>query len=333
MKERFFYLDIARAFSIITVYLAHVFADQLPESYISKVLFLFSPSVPMALLAIISATLITPSVLKGNGDFLSRRFLRIYVPLLLCLAISFIISRINNPWGYDPTHILLHSLGLSLFFELFNVQNNAGIGYGLWFITTILIMYVTLPMQVTLFKKEKSKHYLLLLIVLSTLLGVCFKTLADFSSVFSGFFIGVYLTVNDSYKKALTIRPIYLMLLLFVGIAINYSPINIYGKWIKDLTSGVIALMLLASFYKLQCLLPNFLVKIITIFSCISYEFYMLHFSFINEPLKRMFGVYGILSQIAISLAILIPLSFIAHKIGALLIDKLSERSNDSVKN
>ena len=330
MKDRLFYLDMARALSIITVFLAHIYSEQLPESYISKILFLFSPSVPMALLAIVSAVLITPSVLKNAGDYLSRRFVRIYIPLLICLGITFAFSRINNPWGYDSTHILLHSLGLSLFFELFNVQNNAGIGYGLWFITAILIMYVTIPMQVTLFKNKHSWLYLLILIALSTLLGLGFNTLADFPSVFSGFFIGVYLTVNNSYEKALNIKSSYLLILLIIGIAINYSPINIHGKWIKDLTSGVIALMMLALFYKMQKLTPYYIAKSITFFSLISYEFYMLHFSFINEPLKRILRITGITNQLAVSLAILIPLSFITHKFGMILINKTRSKTHNS---
>ncbi|HIE4799877.1 TPA: acyltransferase family protein [Serratia marcescens] len=330
VRERLFYLDIARAFAIFTVFLAHVYSEQLPGSYISKILFLFSPSVPMAMLAIVSAVLITPSFLKCTGDYLSRRFVRIYTPLLICLGITFAISRINNPWGYDSTHILLHSLGLSLFFELFNVQNNAGIGYGLWFITTILIMYVTIPMQVTLFKNKHSWLYLLILIALSTLLGLGFNTLADFPSVFSGFFIGVYLTVNNSYEKTLNIKISYLLILLIIGIAINYSPINIHGKWIKDLTSGVIALMMLALFYKMQKLTPYYIAKSITFFSLISYEFYMLHFSFINEPLKRILGITGITNQLAVSLAILIPLSFITHKFGMILINKTRSKTYNS---
>jgi len=332
MKERFIYLDIARVLSIFTVYFAHVFADQLPDSSFSRILFIISPSVPMALLAIISAILITPSVLKNSGDYLSRRFARIYIPLLFCLAISFVISRINNPWGFDLTHILLHSLGLSLFFEFFNVQNNAGVGYGLWFITAILIMYVTIPMQVTLFKKNNSQYYLLLLVLLSTLLGVCFNTLADFSSVFSGFFIGVFLTVSNTYKSVLNIKTTYVVLLLTIGLIINYSPINIYGKWIKDLTSGLIAIMVLVCLYKIQGFIPSFLSKAITFFSLISYEFYMLHFSFINEPLRRVLGISGIANQILISLAILIPLSFITHKVGVMLINTLSVKISKQKK-
>lgn len=136
--------DLARTFAIVFVFLGHIIITQTTSSPLKVVFGTLSPGLTMSLLGFISAALLSTRA-NDAGVFLVRRFTRIYIPLFTCLAVVLIIQYAAGTAKTHTTDLVLHFLGLSGFFELFPHLNHASIGQGLWFVTTILSMYLLLP--------------------------------------------------------------------------------------------------------------------------------------------------------------------------------------------
>ncbi len=322
MKERIIYMDVARAFAILIAYLGHILAYQIPGTVPTNIILSYSPTASMSLLAFISAILVTPKNHIITNTMMTKRILRIYLPMLLCLVITFTFSRVNSPWGYDPVHVLFHALGLSLFFDLFSVPNNAGIGYGLWFVTTIVIMYLTLPIQIKLFHHRNGLLHLVIIFIFCFLMKVYLKNDSSPWSVITGFSFGVYLSVKNRIDSATqSSLPITVTLLLMITIA-SYISIVKNITWIIPLLTPVYPLVMLSFFRRICKFTPSFILKAMCFFSLISYEFYILQFSFINTQLTKLIKTDGLISHVTISFSILIFLSYVTNKVAEVMIKK-----------
>ncbi|OKB68538.1 hypothetical protein BHU62_00375 [Serratia marcescens] len=242
--------------------------------------------------------------------------------MLLCIAITFIFSRINTPWDYDAKHVLFHIMGLSLFFDLLSLPNNAGMGYGLWFVTTILIMYLTLPIQIKLFTHRNGKLHLLMVFLLCLLLKLYLKIDSSPWVVLASFSLGVYLSVRNKVESATSMSfPKASFLLLGITI-ISYFAVAKGIYWIIPLLTPAYPLVMLPFFKGMCNFLSGTVLKAITFFSLISYEFYMLQFSFINGGLTKLINVNGLVAHIALSFTILIIAAYIVNNISKRMIEK-----------
>lgn len=324
MKERIFYLDVARAFSILVAYLAHILIYQNPGTMFTNIILSYSPGASMSLLAFISAILVTPKNLIITNTMVTRRAIRIYIPMLLCLTITFVFSRINTPWGYNIDHVLFHALGLSLFFDLFSTPNNAGVGYGLWFITTIVIMYLTLPIQIKLFNHRNGALHLILVFLFCFLMKI--HLIIDSSPwvVLASFSFGVYLSVKSKFDSIMSISLPVSMLLLVAITILSYISVVKNIPWIIPLLTPTYPLIMIPFFRGICAFTPTVILKAICFFSLISYEFYMLQFSFMNTQLTKLIATDGLISHIIVSFSILIFASYVTYRIANILIRKLT---------
>lgn len=154
--------DLMRTFAVVVVFLGHVLS-QAKNHGLTIVWGSLSPGLTMSLLGFVSAALLSTRA-EEAGRFLVRRFSRIYVSLFVCLAAVMAIQALFGT-GKVNRDTALHFLGLSGLFEILPVANHATVGRGLWFVATILGLYVTLPLLKKIFgHKHGLIHWLCLLL-------------------------------------------------------------------------------------------------------------------------------------------------------------------------
>jgi hypothetical protein len=191
--ERIEAYDLARAFAIAFVFLGNIIIGQTTSSPLKVALGTLSPGLTMSLLGFISAALLS-SRTGGAGELLLKRFTRIYIPLFTCLTVVLVIQTILGTTKVN-LDTAFHYLGLTGFFELLPSRNDASVGGGLWFVTTILSMYLLLPALQRVFAHRRGLIHLLVVIALS-LVAHRLMYAAGAWNVVIAFCIGTYLGVN-----------------------------------------------------------------------------------------------------------------------------------------
>jgi hypothetical protein len=325
VENRIPYFDIARTFAVLAAYAGHILTYQNPGSTLTNVVLSYTPGASMSLLGFISAILVTPKNLIITNEMITKRIVRIYIPMLLCLMVAFVFSRINTPWGYDINHVLFHALGLSLFFDFFNAPNNAGVGYGLWFITAIVISYLTLPIQIKLLNHRNGKLHLVFLLLFFLYMKLHLVIDSSPWVVFASFSLGVYSSVKNKTNSLFSMNLTTSSLLLLAVSIISYISVVKGIYWLIPLLTPAYPLVMIPFFKGMCRYTPRIILKGICFFSLISYEFYILQFSFINTNLTKLINIKGLVYHVAISFFILIIVSYLINKLASILINKTTK--------
>lgn len=141
MKNRILGYDLARAFSVIFVFIAHIVLAQSSNTYAGIFFASVSPGITMSLLAFISACLLanSKSLITNYPEFIFRRLARLYIPMFYVLSFALVLISIYGT-TFNKEHLIYQYMGLGLFFDWLRVPNEAAIGWGLWFVTAIFIM-------------------------------------------------------------------------------------------------------------------------------------------------------------------------------------------------
>jgi peptidoglycan/LPS O-acetylase OafA/YrhL len=286
--ERIEAYDLARSSAIVFVFLGHVIITQTTSFPLKVVLGTLSPGLSMSLLGFISAALLSTKT-NDAGEFLVRRFSRIYIPLFTCLAMVIAIQAILGT-AKIHTHLVLHFLGLSGFFELFLHVNKASVGQGLWFVTTILSMYLLRPALQRLFAHRRGLVHLLIVVGLS-LAAYRWMNAAGAWNVVIAFCIGTYLGVNG-LLEALYRKPVALYLVLGCCIlaVCALSSAKVIPFWFRGLLLPLYPLVFIPLFFAAARVLPRCINRAASGFAAVSYEFYILHFYFIARGFDELFG-------------------------------------------
>lgn len=204
-SEKLIFIDYLKVFSMLYIVgYWHVFdyTDFLPRNLypISEKITLIA----LGLFTLISGFLNGKSVMTSPGikDFYVKRLVRIY-PLYLVAVILFFVYKQND--------------GLTSLKSLFLVSMLHGPApRTLWFITMIMLFYLTTPFLVRLAKN--LKNYILftgLTMVLMTILMVVFKTI-DIRLIlyFPCFFVGVYSAIFDMENSLFNIKNAVVSLII-----------------------------------------------------------------------------------------------------------------------
>jgi hypothetical protein len=300
--ERIEAYDLARTFAIVFVFLGHIIITQTTIFPLKVVFGTLSPGLTMSLLGFISAALLSNRT-DEPGVFLVRRFTRIYIPLFTCLTVVLIIQYIVGTAKVHTMDIPLHFLGLSGFFELNLRLNHASIGQGLWFVTTILSMYLLLPALQRVFAHRRGLIHLLIVIGLS-LAAYRWMSAGGAWNVVIAFCIGTYLGVNGRLE-ALYRRPVALNLVFACCVlaVCALSSAKVIPFWIRGLLLPFYPLAFMPLFFAAARVLPRWIKRTASGFAAVSYEFYILHFYFIVRGFNELFGK-------SIRMALEIPISF-----------------------
>ncbi len=312
--------DLIRAFAVFFIFFAHIINKQSHNETILLIWRSISPGLTMSLLGFISAYLLTTKYNSFDGEFFIKRFSRIYSSLIICL---FAITILHLILSYDVVnqHSILHFMGLSFFMELFKVSNKSSLGAGLWFITIINIMYLLLPLISTIYKHKHSKIHLLLIVVLCLCLDkMMYGTSSAWNVVIAfniGCYIGLNLKIETLSKKPLILYLIAsLILLLICGLATSrIVPYEIRG-FLFPFYPFIVAPLI----YKIGNSMIGLAQQLVSWFSSISYEVYIIHFYFINKYFSDLFpSIKSIFLQISIAFLIVLPLAFIFSRTGSWL--------------
>ncbi len=253
----------------------------------------------MSLLGFGSAALLAGDT-RDSGTFLVRRFVRIYVPLIVCLAVALGVQAIIGT--ADVTrHTVLDLLGLTGFIGLLGVPHTGSTGGGHWFVTAILAMYLLLPLLRRLFQHRWGLAHLIVIVAACIAANRVFYTDENWNVVIA-FCIGAYLAVSGRLE-ALLRRPAWMCgvaaaaLLVICGLATW----GVIPHWIRLLLFPFWPLAFMPLFFAAGSRLPRWIARPVGLFALVSYEFYILQFYFINRSLTALTNISSPLVLMVVS--------------------------------
>jgi hypothetical protein len=300
------------------VFLAHAILGRTDIFPLKVILDALSPGLTMALLGFISAALLVGRE-EPTGVFLLRRATRIYVPLLVCLSAVLVLQSIVGTAKLEVVDTTLHYLGLSGFYSLVPATNQASIGQGLWFVTTILTMYLLLPVWRQLFAHRRGFLHLLITVALSLAARYWIDTAGAFNVVIA-FCIGVYLGAQNRLQT-LERQPLLLNAFLACALlalcALSSRLLLLIPHWIRGLLLPFYSVVFIPLFFALSRVLPAWLKKLSTLFAALSYEFYILHFYLIGSGFTAIFGrSLRLRAEVPIAFALTLAFAYVLYIIS-----------------
>lgn len=322
MDKRIAGYDFIRSISILIVFIYHIVDKQTTSKLLLLVFHSLSPGLTMSLLGFISAALLSAKEPRYS-TFILRRFTRVYISLFICLLLVLCAHAVIGKLVVTQ-HILFHFMGLSDFFDLFHVQNKATIGQGLWFITAIMIMYFLLPSLQTLFLHPRGKIHVVTLVFAFTALNLILYGTGSLGSSWNvaiSFTIGVYLEVNNKIKELINTRTsLFLTGSLGVLVVAALATAHVLPYSMRSLLYGLYPLAFVPLLFAIARKCSRRILVASTFFSSLSFEFYILHFYFINEGLQGFFPIRaGLMTQIIISFVVTFLLAYATSRLAARL--------------
>ncbi len=323
MDKRIAGYDFIRSFAILFVFLDHALSGQTADLLKTASFFTrsVSPGITMSLLGFISAALLS-SRDYDFGAFLIKRLSRIYISLILCLTIVLCAHALLGK-KVITQHALLHLMGLSAFFDLFAVQNNATIGFGLWFITAINLMYLLFPLLQKLFRHPRGLVHLCGFILICIALNFTMYGMMSVWNVIISFALGIYFGIHGYTKRLIDpktnmlIPTLGCIALLFVA---TLATAHIVPYSMRGLLLPFYPIAFIPVLFGVSRKLPVKVTAVSSFFAGLSYEFYILHFYFIGEGFKDFFPAatpfYG---QITLAFVVTFVLAYGISKIACWL--------------
>jgi peptidoglycan/LPS O-acetylase OafA/YrhL len=222
-------------------------------------------------------------------DFLKKRFTKIYVPYIIIVSLTALISLLiplyENSWNNYFSHVFLY--------KMFSNHLIGTYGYQLWFISTIIQFYFFFPLVAGIRTRFPGISFLVVGLIISwawaaVVLFLGKEELRNWNSFFLiyiwEFMLGMYCA--DRYLKNgyafWNITRFRLIAIAVIGIGL-YSLMAIQfgraGKIFNDLPGlfGYAALCILI--YSLQFKIVN---RFILFTSKISYSIFLIHFLVLN---------------------------------------------------
>lgn len=309
--------DAIRTFAIFFVLFAHAIDRQTNNENILLFFRSMSPGLTMSMLGFISGYLLINKSKSYDGLFFIKRFSRIYISLFICLSA---ISIWHFYLGYNVInqHSIYHFMGLSFFLDLFSVENQSSIGAGLWFITIIIIMYLLIPVIKTLYShKNRLIHLVLIILGLLAMCNIFVRGTSGWNVIMAfniGCFIGLNSNIESHCRKSVQLNFLSLILIVLVC---GFATAKIIPYNIRMLLFPLYPFFAVPFFYNVGWVLKGWLLGVVSWFSGISYEVYILHFYFIeNDFFKLLPGIKSVAIKVVISLVIVLILSWIFSKLS-----------------
>ncbi|MEJ5054240.1 acyltransferase family protein [Sphingobacterium sp. MYb382] len=277
-------LDFVKGFSIFTIVLYHLIV--LFSNYLPKVIVLSSglggTGVHVFILCsgfgLCASQLVRP---LGFFEFIKKRFLKVYVPYIIVIFISFCL-----PFLYQGNNKILALLSHVFLFKMFDSELTNSFGSHFWFVSMIFQFYFVFPFLFKLMLKINRNYFFLISLTLSFLWAIIVAFLGKselrawnsfFLQYLWEFVLGMILALiyfeNQKLpipgNKALVIAAIF-------GLGI-FGLMGIKGGVYK-LFNDVPALVGYLSFTLLLYNLGiRFIINFFTYTSTISYEWYLTH--------------------------------------------------------
>jgi len=335
MDKRIEGYDLIRSLAIVVVFFDHALKNSSDEVVLLAIRSL-SPGLVMSLLGFISAALLSARE-YDFGSFLVKRFTRIYIPLIFCLSVilsahallGMKVMEMSHAGHVMAQHTLFHFMGLSAFFELLEVDNTTTIGGGLWFITAIVLMYLLFPLLQKLFRHPRGLVHLYCFIALCTGLNFVMYGTQSIWNIIISFAVGVYCGVNGHMKRLTD--PGTSIVVPFLGsigllIVAALATAHVLPFSIRGLLFAFYPLAFVPLLFAVSRTLPAPILAASGFFAGLSYEFYILHFYFVNDSFGDFFPastpLYG---QVLIAFPVTLVLAYAISK-GAAWLRNVADR-------
>ena len=223
------------------------------------------------------------------GAFLRRRFFKIYIPYILVVLLSFILSFFFR-WIYDEPDKLQALCSHVFLYKMFSVRYEESFGTQMWFVSTIIQFYL---ISVPLFRaaEKLGVRRLLLLSCAASLAWSVFVVCAGLSEIriwnsffaqflweyVLGFACADYLLRGKQFR--LDTGMLLLFTVLFLGL---YALMGLRGSWLRNLNDAPAFLGFLAFCLLLRNLMGPPLLQAVSKIGSISYELFLLHILVFN---------------------------------------------------
>lgn len=215
-------------------------------------------------------------------------------------------------------HTLFHFMGMSAVFEMLKVDSEVTIGSGLWFITAIIVLYLVFPLLQKVFRHPRRLLHLVLFVALCTVLNFVMYGTQSMWNVVISFAVGVYCGVNGYTKRLTDTRaPMVVPLVGCVGLLTMAAlcTAHVLPNSVRSLLFAFYPLAFVPVLFAVSRKLPKPILVASGVFAGLSYEFYILHFYFVNDRFKDFFPASIPLSgQAIIAFAITIVLAYVISK-------------------
>jgi len=314
--------DLIRSLAILVVFLGHSIGNQINNPAALLAIRSLSPGLTMSLLGFISAALLSgKEQTQNHGKFLIKRFTRIYITLELCLLLALTIHAFSGKDVINQ-HLLLHAMGLSAFFGIFQVENRATVGSGLWFITVINLMYLCFPLLQQMFAHVRGRLHLLLFVFGCTVLNLVMYGTASSWNVIISFGVGVYLGVNGRMMWLTNAKPGLPLLASVTLLAVAaLATVRIIPYVFRELLFALYPIAFVPLLFSFAKIFPKMLMRAIIWFASISFEFYILHFYFINPDFgwKILSSHNSLTIRVLVSFCLTLVFSFLVARTAAWL--------------
>ena len=158
-KTRVFYLDIIRVFSIVMVFVLHCICDYYNNSQnagkalwtvLSFVQELTRTGVPLFFM--ISGYLLLSRPIDNVAEFYKKRFMKVFIPFIIYDVLYYFCYTYQNGAEYSVIGFLRELV-------------NNGSAYHLWFIYTILFLYILIPFMKMIIDKCDFKLLMLFFVI------------------------------------------------------------------------------------------------------------------------------------------------------------------------
>lgn len=273
-------VDFLRGFSIFTIVLMHLVQSYPLPGFLMKATSFGGAGVHVFILCS-GFGLYLSSLHKplGYGNFLKRRFSKVYIPYVLVVLISALYFGIGC-----GQNVLMPLLGSVFLFKMFVPSLEHAFGGQMWFVSTIIQFYLFWPLIVRLFKMKWGGKFSLFI----SLLWATFTTLMglDDERVWNSFFLqylwefvlGMWLaSVYFKHPEKLKLPKMWiLMVAMVVGLGLTGVSGFAGGIWksYNDIPSLVGYMSMVLIIYKIGVKPINHFFEYT---NKISYEWYLVH--------------------------------------------------------
>jgi peptidoglycan/LPS O-acetylase OafA/YrhL len=343
MKDKIEIIDFIKGYSIISIVLFHYCQGIELPPLLSKSINFGGTGIHTFLFA--SGFGLFLSNLKkplGYGNFLKKRFSKIYVPYIIIVTISALISLwipiYENNWNNYFSHVFLY--------KMFDSHLIGTYGYQLWFISTIIQFYLIFPLIAKARQWLPGKSFLLTGLFISIAWAFIILLLnkegeRNWNSFFLmylwEFMLGMYCA--DIYvkkgvafwkiKRSWLIITCVTGLILYSALAILYGRI---GRTLNDIPAlfGYASLCILI--YGLHIVAIN---RFILFTARISFSIFLIHFLILNLVLSgsSVLGINSTSFAACLSLILCYLISIPLQKFFDYVTDSLLVGSKIQTKN
>jgi peptidoglycan/LPS O-acetylase OafA/YrhL len=286
VQNRIPFIDFAKAFTILLIALYH-YSIPLSSSHLFQLAINFGGT-GIHLFFFLSGLGLGLSKYYSAGDFYKRRVIRILTPYYLFITLVFLFNLILPVY---PASGLKEYLSHIFLYKMFSNQTIGSFGYHLWFISTLIQLYLFFP----LFRKMMSGKYGALWVIVLMITSVAYNAAIvqlghaserSWNSFFVAyaweFALGLLLGMKQDTR--LFRLPVWLYLMMWCGglalMALLTVKLGQAGRLMNDIPAFfAITGFVLLVFHLLDKLpflhpLKNFFIHQ----SNISFDFYLVHY-------------------------------------------------------